>query len=62
MSNHGSIHKLVWAIKALSHAEQVVTQASAIDDIRMARSLCWQVGEDLGIDLQKQLQRTEELG
>jgi hypothetical protein len=57
MSNHDNIHKLVHAIKALNQAETVVTQATAIDGIRWAKKLCWDVGEDLGVDISEQLKQ-----
>ena len=59
---HNAIHKLVWAIKALRQAEELITQPSAIDHIRHASKLVWDAGEELGIDITKQLRKTEATG
>lgn len=60
MKKHAAIHKLVWAIKALMQAEPLVVSEGAIDHIRYAKKLIWDAGEEIGIDIGKQLKDTEQ--
>lgn len=63
MKKHSAIHKLVWAIKALNKVIDTATLSSALEaELKWAKALVWDAGEELGIDIGKQLQRTEENG